>query len=272
MEEKFENKKSKKEILEFINSYLYVDENAALAIYSYFNEQFLYAKEIPNYKKIIIEFYKDENANKKYAVFHSLYGRRVNDVLSRAIAFALGKIHHSDFEIGINDNGFYIASNKEMQVLNALKLLKSQELYEVAKKAIENTEVLKRRFRHCATRALMILREYKGHKKRVGKQQVASQILINAVKRIDENFSILKEARREVLEDLMDVENAANVIKGIEEKKIEIKQISTNIPSSFAFNIVLQGYTDIFKIEDKMEFLKRMHDMVLAKIGKNIIY
>ena len=266
MEDLLKEEKSKREIIDFINSYLYVDVNAANAIHNYFKEQFYYTGEIPNDKKILIEYYKEEN--KKFVVFHSLYGRRVNDVLSRAIAYTIARLQHKDVEIGINDNGFYLAYDSEIQVSRALSLLKANELEKIMALAIDKTEVLKRRFRHCATRALMILRTYKGHTKRVGRQQVSSMILLNAVKRISENFSILKEARREVLEDLMDIQNAKLILENIEKEKIKVKEISTNIPSPFAFNLVLQGYIDVLKIEDKVEFLRRMHNMVLAKIGK----
>ena len=92
-------------------------------------------------------------------------------------------------------------------------------------------------------------------------------ILLNAVRRLDPNFCILKEARREVLEDLMDIENASKVIEGIEEKKILIKEINTNLPSPFAFNLILQGFTDLMKIEDKVEFVRRMHQQIMAKIN-----
>ena len=71
----------------------------------------------------------------------------------------------------------------------------------------------------------------------------------------------------------MDIENAMVVLRMIEEDKIKIKEIHTSIPTPFAFNLVMQGYTDILKIEDKVEFLKRMHQMVIAKIAlqkKNI--
>ena len=133
--------------------------------------------------------------------------------------------------------------------------------------AIDKTEVLRRRFRHCAARALMILRSYKGHTKHVGRQQVNSMLLLTAVKRISDDFCILKEARREVLEDLMDIENAKKIIKGIEDKKIAVIEIHTKIPTPFAFNLALQGYVDVLKIEEKVEFLRRMHQLVLAKIG-----
>ena len=84
---------------------------------------------------------------------------------------------------------------------------------------------------------------------------------------IDENFFILKEARREVLEDLMDIEHAELIFKGIESKEISLKEIHTNIPSPFAFNLVLEGQSDVLKIEEKMEFLRRMHEKVIAKIS-----
>ena len=76
----------------------------------------------------------------------------------------------------------------------------------------------------------------------------------------------MKEARREVLEDLMDIDNTAKVVEGIEKKNIVIKEINTKIPSPFAFNLILQGSTDIMKIEDKVEFIRRMHEQVMAKI------
>lgn len=257
--------KSRQDIIDFINNYVYVDANASESIYNYFYEQFNFA-EIPSHSRIIIEHYTNDRGI-KHTIFHSLYGRRVNDCLSRAIAFAISRTQHRDVEIGISDNGFYISSEKTVNVMHAFKLLKSKDFRKVLEAAIDHTEVLKRRFRHCAMRALMILRTYKGHTKRVGRQQISSQILINAVKRISPDFSILKEARREVLEDLMDVENAQKVIQGIEEGNIKIKEIATQMPSPFAFNLIAQGVSDILKIEERIEFLRRMHKNVLARIG-----
>lgn len=85
-------------------------------------------------------------------------------------------------------------------------------------------------------------------------------ILLNAVKRINPNFCILKEARREVLEDLMDIENAKKVLAWIKEGKVKTKIIETEVPSPFASNLILQGYSDLIRIEDRQDFLKRMHE------------
>ncbi|MBW2971876.1 DEAD/DEAH box helicase [Candidatus Woesearchaeota archaeon] len=264
MRERFDAKMSRKDILSFINSYLYVDDNAANAIYEYMREQHDFAL-IPTDKEIVIEHYFDDE--KKYAVFHTIFGRRVNDCLSRAVAFVISKTQKKDVEIGVTDNGFYLAAKKNLPAARALSMLESERLGELLNIAIDKTQVLSRRFRHCAGRSLMILRSYKGRQKKVGRQQVSSMILMSAVKRISKDFPVLKEARREVLEDLMDIENATRVVRMIENHSIAVKGIDTMIPSPFAFNLVLQGHLDMIRMEDRIEFLKRMHKLVLAKIS-----
>ena len=262
--EKFESKKKPNEIFDFISKHLYTDEQTAKAIYNYFYEQYKYL-EIPNSDILLIERYKSE---KNYLIFHSMYGRRVNDALSRAIGFLLGRIENRDVELGINDNCFYVAGEK-MNIEKAIELLKKEKIEDVLKEAIEKTDVLARRFRHCATRALMILRNYKGTRKTVGKQQMKSHFLLHAVKKITSEFPILREARREVLEDLMDIENAKKVVEWIKEGKLKIKIRDTPLPSPFALGIIIQGHSDLIRIEDKQAFLKRMHELHMKGIKVN---
>ncbi|MEK6960492.1 MAG: DEAD/DEAH box helicase [Nanoarchaeota archaeon] len=266
MFDKFNEGMSESDLIDFINHYLYVDRNGAVAIYTYFNEQFRYCKKMPTDRFILVEHYEGEELGSR-VIFHTLFGRRVNDCLSRAMAFVISKAHNRDVEIGINDNGFYLSSKHRVNLVKAFDILKSEKLDLVMEHAINSSEVLRRRFRHCAARALMILRNYKGNKKSVGKQQVSSMILMKALERISKDFCILKEARREVLEDLMDIKRAKEVLKGIEDGQIQVEEIHTQIPSPFAFKIVLQGVMDIMRFEDRIEFLKRMHQMVMAKIS-----
>ena len=140
MEERFRKKENKKEIIKFINSYLYVDKNSGNAIYEYFKDQYNYVKEIPTNKKILIEHYEDQYGKK--IIFHSLFGRRVNDVLSRALAFAISKTQHRDVEVGISDNGFYLSAEKAIYPKKAFEMLKSEKIELVMKNAIDKSEVL----------------------------------------------------------------------------------------------------------------------------------
>jgi len=263
MDEKFKKKYSKSEIKKFISEYLYVDENSCEAIYNYFYAQFYYIG-IPHEKKIVIETYIDEG--KRYYIFHTLYGRRVNDALSRAVAYVAS--NKRDLEIGISDNGFFIASQEKLQVEKGLKMLaeKPKELRRILQEAVEKTEVFRRRFRHCAGRSLMILRNYRGRSKTVGKQQVSSDLIYYAIKKISDDFPILKETRREILEDSMDIHNTLKVLESIKDGKVKIENITTDLPSPFAMNLVMQGHADLMRMENKMMFLKRMHDKILKRI------
>ena len=261
----FEGGKSEEKIKEWISEYLYNDQNSVDEIYNYFYEQFKFSK-IPHSARLLIEHWN--NGGKHYVIFSSLYGRRVNDALSRAIAYAVGRFGGRDVELGINDNGFYLASQEPMQVERALKEISSKNIKEILEEAIDKTEVFKRRFRHCATRALMILRNYKGKRKSVGRQQFSSGFMLAAARKTSADFPVLREAKREVLEDLMDINNTKLVLDWINQGKIKTEIVHNELPSPFALNLIIQGHADLMKVEDKMEFLKRMHKAIMERIGK----
>lgn len=268
MDSKFQYRRSKEEIMEFIHEYLYVDDFAANSIYEYFVEQYKYAK-IPSNRKMLIEYYTGFGG-KKFVIFHSLFGRKVNDALSRATAYLVAKRYNANVTISISDNGFYLSSDGKIGGLESFRELTPENFRNILTQSLSKTETLASRFRHCAGRSLMTLRRYKGKSKSVGRQQVRGKILLKFVEEMDDNFPILSEARRETLEDYMDVENAEKVIQWIANEEMEIKVINTVIPTPFAFNLVSQGYLDVLNQNDKAEFTKRMHKAVLDKIKSKL--
>ncbi|MGC8940530.1 MAG: ATP-dependent helicase [Candidatus Nanoarchaeia archaeon] len=266
-EELFNRYRTKEEIISFIKDYLYTNDFVANSVYEYLKEQWSYA-EIPHDKKLLVEDLFFEN--KHFLIFHACYGRKVNDALSRAIAYIAAKLYRTNIAISVTDQNFYLVSKQSLNLNTLLDQLKKENLYDLLKLAIEGTDALKRRFRHCAGRSLLIIRQYKGHKKSVGRQQVSSQILINACKRAAKDFPILKEAQREVLEEFMDVKTAELILQKIKSGDIKIRQIQTQTPSPFAINLIARGYSDAIRAEDRLEFIKRMHSLVLAKINKKL--
>lgn len=268
IDSKFQYRRSKEEIMEFIHEYLYVDDFAANSIYEYFVEQYKYAK-IPSNRKLLIEYYTGFGG-KKFVIFHSLFGRKVNDALSRATAYLVAKRYNANVTISISDNGFYLSSDGKIGGLESFRELTPENFRNILTQSLSKTETLASRFRHCAGRSLMTLRRYKGKSKSVGRQQVRGKILLKFVEEMDDNFPILSEARRETLEDYMDVENAEKVIQWIANEEMEIKVINTIIPTPFAFNLVSQGYLDVLNQNDKAEFTKRMHKAVLDKIKSKL--
>ena len=265
---KFQYGRPKEEIMEFLHDYLYVDEFAANSIYEYFNEQYLYA-QIPHKQKLLVEYYTGFGG-RKFVVFHSLFGRKTNDAIARAVAYLASDRNKRNITISITDNGFYLSSDGKMGALEALKRLNPDNFENILIMSLDKTETLASRFRHCAGRSLMTLRRYKGHEKSVGRQQVRGKILLKYIQEMDNNFPILKESRREATEDYMDIKNAKKVISWISSGEMEIKTINAIIPSPFAFNLVSQGYLEVLKQNDKSEFTKRMHRAVIEKIKEEM--
>jgi ATP-dependent Lhr-like helicase len=194
----------------------------------------------------------------------------VHDALARIMAHMLQKRFGSNIGMVIDDNGFILITPRRPVDLDKLmdELVECDPEDEL-KAAIKKTELMKRRFRHVAGRSLMILRNYAGESKTVGQQQMKGHFLISAIRNeYGENFPMIKETYREIMEDAMDIQHATDVIKGLDEGDITYEMQESSIPSPFSHNLLLQGSTDVIKMEDKKERLQKLHQKVLDRIDE----
>jgi ATP-dependent Lhr-like helicase len=286
-------KKEKKEVVKWLLENYYLDEWSANSIYEYFLWEYKFlkavgAKRFPDEKTILIENYVDERGNQNI-IFHTLFGRRINDVLSRAFGYLLTKKLKKSVGLTVSDNGFVISipceplekgwldivslkekmSKREAERVKpeeVVKLASSKNLKEVLRKALRQTELIKRRFRHCATRSLMILRNYKGYEIKVARQQFNADRLLRVCEKF-ENFPVVEETYREVMEDFMDIEHARWLLEQIEKGKIKYEFLpESNVPSPFAHNLIALGETDVVLMEDRKRLLLELHKKVMEKV------
>ena len=249
-----------------------IDANARHAIFGYFMEQVLFAGAVPNNKFILVEETSEEDSDSEYIIFHSLFGRRVNDALSRIIAIELGDILGEDIGIMINDNGFVLSVEKGRrslgkQLAKAIGAAVNSDARHLLKDNIRRTELMRRRFRHVAARSFMILRNYKGYKQPVGRQQINAQLLLSAVESIDPDFPILRETYREILDDVMDLPRTNEVLEGLKSGAITYDIIKTPSPSPFAHNMLTFGHVDVILMRDRQAYLKKLHRLVMRRIS-----
>ncbi len=247
------------------------DKNAKSSILQYFVEQILFAKYVPNHKFVLIEITEDKKSDLNYVIFNALYGRRVNDALSRILAIILGEKYDEDIGVMVSDNGFVLFSEFKMSsrdIEEALETTFKTDITKLLKDNIRRTEMMKRKFRHCAARSFMVLRNYKGQKISVNKQQFNAQSLLTAAEEISPNFPILKETYREILEDVMDLPRAKEILKMIESKEISYKIINTPVPSPFSHLMLTFGEADIVMMKDRRKRIKELHKEVLKLISK----
>jgi Lhr-like helicases len=67
--------------------------------------------------------------------------------------------------------------------------------------------------------------------------------------------------------DYMHLDEAIEVLEKIRRNEIEVVEIGpVDVPSPFAHNIVVHGYSDVVLMEDMRKLLRRLHERVLEKL------
>ena len=242
-----------------------LDEGSARSLVSYFQEQRAVLPDLPTDRQVVVEGYVDEKGNRNL-IFHYPFGRRVNDALSRAFAHAITEKYHTNVRVSVTDDNFMLTIPKRVDLEGVEALVTSKDLEDRLRRAVRNTELFKQRFRHCATRAFMVLRSYKGRQVSIGRQQLRSQRVLDWLHEI-EDFPVVKETYQEILNEVMDVRQAKHVLERIEAGEITVKVTGfSNLPSPFAHNVVLAGISDLVLMEDRSAMLRELHKQILKRV------
>ena len=255
------------DIIQWIMHNYYLDENTANSIFQYVKEQYRFTDKVSNNEDIVVEKYIDDD-NRQNLIFQTTYGRRTHDALARIMANILQDKLNTNIGMVIDDNGFILLTPRrpidlEWLMDNVEECNPEEELRD----AVSKTELMKRRFRHVAGRSLMILRNYQGESKTVGQQQMKGHFLLSTVRnRYDEDFPMIKETYREIMEDAMDIKHTLEVIEGLRDDEITYEMRDTDIPSPFSHNLLLQNSTDVVKMEDRKQRLEELHEKVMERI------
>ncbi|WP_455391636.1 ATP-dependent helicase [[Eubacterium] cellulosolvens] len=248
----------------------YLNPGSAKSIVNYFIEQLGIIKELPTASNVLIEGYIDGRGYKNI-IFHYCFGRRVNDALARAYAYALSKKLKCTVRISLTDDNFMLTLPKRVRLLEIPNLVTDKTLHEHLRGAVRNTELFKQRFRHCAVRSFMILRNYKGREISIRKQLKRSQFMLDFLHEL-ENFPVVTESYNEIMHDTLDIDHAEEVLKKIGTGKISVSYSDySTIPSPFAHNAVLIGVSDIILMEDRSALLRELHQQVLGRVFSDLV-
>lgn len=225
-------------------------------IVSYFEEQKKVAGFIPTDDNLYIERYID-GKNEYHYIFHFPFGRRVNETLARVYSYTL---KCSDFTV--TDNGFMLNSSSALPITR--HVVNSREVCDILKAATWGTELFYQRFRHCAQRGFLTLKNYKGKSVSPRTQYFRARSLL---KELPFDFPIVKETFHEVLYSALDAEHAVKVLEKIEKGEITLVVSDyETIPSPFALSILLAGAQDVITLRDRSEFLQHMQRQVAERI------
>ena len=248
-----------------------LDENSVRAIARTFDEQVRYAgsESVSTDSRLAIETELDMNERTRRYHVHSNYGRKFNDGLSRALAHRCAEATNANVTVAVADNGFSLGMplNRKVDLVGLLSDLDPADVRETLRASLSGTDLLKRYFRINATRALLILKRYKGYEKSASEQQVSSEMLLGFVENLEE-FAVLEETYRGLLEDKLAVEAIEDVLTEIQSEDIEIALARVDSPTPKAFGLATLLASDVVLAEDESAVLRDFHERVLAEIGE----
>lgn len=247
-----------------------LDSNATSSIVRMVEEQLAYVgtKGISTPTRLVIEEERNREAYQRRYYVHSRYGRAFNDGLSRILAEACARTASANVSVSVTDGGFTLAMplNRKVDLIGILTDLDPSSLRDTLRKALRETELLKRYFRINAIRSLMILTRYKGYEKSAKEQQVSSEMLLGYAHDLDE-FVVLEETYRELLEDRLAIAQIETCLTAIHRGELDVTHIRVGSPSPFAFGLATLSTSDVVVAADQNEVVQDFHRRVIAAIN-----
>ena len=195
--------------------------------------------------------------------FHAPLGRSACEALGRAVAARLGRRFGLNLGFAVADLGWQIRlpDGARLQESDLAALLDPLGFEDDVLEGIDRGDLAARRFRHVAATALMVLRNPEGGRTRVGGLLWVSNRLYPLVKAACPNHPLLKETRREVLEDLLDAPTAWRFLQSRPEVRLRVLQGL----SPFAVAWIDPAGVEAMQFESPADALRRLHARLVAR-------
>jgi ATP-dependent Lhr-like helicase len=214
--------------------------------------------EVPGTDCLLVEEAPAPDGEGSHVTFHAPLNRAACEALGRATAARLGRRFGRDLALQAADLGWSIRLPDEAGLTRegVEALLDPDRLEADVVEGLDRGDLLARRFRHVAATGLMVLdRPEPGRRVRVGGMDWVSTRLYPLVQAACPDHPLLRETRREVLHDLLDVPAARRWL----ESRPAIAVRSLGAVSPFAAAWVVPSSAEALQFESTAESLHRLH-------------
>jgi ATP-dependent Lhr-like helicase len=223
--------------------------------------------EVPSAEGLLVEESPAPDGPGLVFAFHAPLNRSACDALARAVGARLGRRFGRNLTLSVADLGWSIRLPEGAALADEdiAALLDRTRLEEDVLEGLDRGELLARRFRPVAATALMVLRHPEpGRRVRVGGLNWVSARLYPLVRASCPDHPLLRQTRREVLTELLDVPAAARWLAS----RPSIRFRSLPSVSPFAAAWIEPGSTEALQYESPGEALRRLHARLTARAGE----
>lgn len=215
-----------------------LDTNAITNLARLLTEQQAATGVVPDDKTLVVERTRDEDGGWRIVLL-SPFGRRVHEPWAMAISRRLATRYGFDGQAYAADDGIVIQlPDGEGHIPVAdLFLFDPEDLTSDVERQVGESVLFTARFRECAARSLFMPRSDPGRRVPLWQQRLRAAQLLQSARTV-KNFPLLLETARECLQDVYDMPALNEVMTGLNNGQIAVKDVETENPSPFAENIL----------------------------------
>ncbi len=233
---------------------LHLDEISAKSVGNFIKRQFVYTGLLPDDKNIIIEHFKDSDGNYQI-MFHSIFGRQVNAPIAALVQETVERSIGVSVSCVEADEGFLLYANDGSDLPKGIF---DKAMYDNIEQLLETLlpamPVFSFVFRYNISHALMMGVRKMGRLplwlQRIRSAETLSMIINHPT------HPIIRETKRECLEDLWDIGAARMILDRIKSEQITVHEVETESASPmsmpFQWNIIGQNMYDYTPVTKKV--------------------
>lgn len=184
---------------------------------------------LPDDRTIVIEHFKDSSGCHQMMV-HALFGRRINTPLSLLIQDAAKKIMGCNVGCVDEEDGILLYPYGEEALPEGIfTAIDYESVRDILETVLPVTPVFNMTFRYNAARALMMGMKRNGRQPLWMQRLRSTEMLESLV--TDRYHPLIRETRRECLEDQWDIDGVLEILSGIRSGQIAVRELFVEIPS-----------------------------------------
>jgi ATP-dependent Lhr-like helicase len=214
---------------------------------------------LPRSDQFLVEVCSTREGSHLYA--YPFEGRFVHEGLGFLWAWRLARRRPATITVSVNDYGFELLAPRGYRFAEVLEedlgdLLSGEALMQDLEQAVNLSELCRRRFRAIAQVSGLVHGGYPGKGKSGGQLQISAALLFDVFRRHEPDNLLLAQARREVLEEQLEVGRLGAALERLRHSELLIER--TPRPGPFAFPLLAERLNNRMSNETMLERLERM--------------
>ncbi|NNC93962.1 MAG: DNA ligase-associated DEXH box helicase, partial [Chitinophagales bacterium] len=210
---------------------------------------------VPKENELLIEYFPSRLG--WHMVAFPWEGRNIHEVMGALIAYRIGQQIPISFSIGMNDYGFELLSDQEIDIEDFREIFFDPDnIMEDLKASINAAEMAMRKFRDVAGIAGLIFKGYPGKPKKERHIQSTASLFFKVFNEHEPDNLLLKQAFDEVFDFELEEERFKKAIRRIASQKIRICRADQ--PTPFSFPIIAEGIRERVTYENLEDRIKKM--------------